>query len=218
MLTVISIGMLVSKELETFIHEIEPHHHFILFYDTQVGKRNILFRFVADGLKNGKGVVYICSDEGPEILRKNMESFGIDVEAKAEAGKLLIRNFDEWYIEKGRVEPIRIITKWNKTFDQFSERGLGMRVTGESSFFFRQGLVRELLRYEYALHKVLTIPMEAICAYNLKTIVETGHTDLIMPLIRAHGKAIFTTEGGSMIIEPENIEDTDVEKLLDIEI
>lgn len=210
--------MLISKELETFIQEIKPCNHFILFYDTLESKRNILFRFIADGLKNGKGAVYICSDEGPEIVLKNMEFFGIDVESKAEAGMLLIRNFDEWYIEKGRVEPIRIISRWNNVFDQFSGRGWGMRAAGETSCFFRQGLVRELLRYEYALHKILTIPMEAICAYNLKTIVDTGHTDMIMPLIRAHGKAIFTTEGGSMIIEPENIEDTEVEKLLEIEI
>ena len=84
-----------------------------------------------------------------------------------------------------------------------------------------KAIVSELFARAYvtrALHRVLTIPMEAICAYNLKTIVDTGYTDVIMPLIRAHGKAIFTTEGGSMIFEPENIEDTDVEKLLDIEI
>jgi len=48
--------------------------------------------------------------------------------------------------------------------------------------------------------------------------VETGYTDMIMPLIRAHGKAIFTAEGGIMILEPENIEASDVERLLEIEI
>lgn len=210
--------MLISKELESFIHKFEPHNHLILFYDTLKNKYGILNLFVANGLKNGKGIVYICSDEGPEEVHRDLNSFGFDVETRVKEGTLLIRSFDEWYIERGRVEPIKIITRWNKAFDQFNGRGLGMRVIGETSCFFRQGLVRELMRYEYALHRVLTIPMEAICAYNLKTIVDTGYTDVIMPLIRAHGKAIFTTEGGSMIFEPENIEDTDVEKLLDIEI
>ncbi len=210
--------MLISKELESFIHKFEPHNHLILFYDTLKNKYGILNLFVANGLKNGKGIVYICSDEGPEEVHRDLNSFGFDVETRVKEGILLIRSFDEWYIERGRVEPIKIITRWNKAFDQFNGRGLGMRVIGETSCFFRQGLVRELMRYEYALHRVLTIPMEAICAYNLKTIVDTGYTDVIMPLIRAHGKAIFTTEGGSMIFEPENIEDTDVEKLLDIEI
>ena len=204
--------------MESFIHEFKPHNHLILFYDTLKNKYEILYHFIANGLQHGKGTVYICSDEGPEEVSREMGSFGINVETKVKEGMLLIRNFNEWYIERGRVEPIKIITRWNKAFDQFSGRGLGMRVIGETSCFFRQGLVRELMRYEYALHKVLTIPMEAICAYNLKTIVDTGYTDVIMPLIRAHGKAIFTTEGGSMIFEPEKIEDTDVEKLLDIEI
>ena len=204
--------------MESFIHEFKPHNHLILFYDTLKNKYEILYHFIANGLQHGKGTVYICSDEGPEEVSREMGSFGINVETKVKEGMLLIRNFNEWYIERGRVEPIKIITRWNKAFDQFSGRGLGMRVIGETSCFFRQGLVRELMRYEYALHKVLTIPMEAICAYNLKTIVDTGYTDVIMPLIRAHGKAIFTTEGGSMIFEPEKIEDTDIEKLLDIEI
>jgi hypothetical protein len=79
-------------------------------------------------------------------------------------------------------------------------------------------MVRELLRYEYALHKVLAIPMEAVCAYNLKIIIDTGYTDIIMPIIRAHGKAIFATDDGFVILEPRDIEDTDVEKLLNIEI
>ena len=86
------------------------------------------------------------------------------------------------------------------------------------SCFFREGKVRELLRYEYALHKVLFMPIDAICAYNLKTIVETGYTDVIMPLVRAHGKAVFTAEGGIMVLEPENLEDTDIERLLEIKI
>ena len=52
----------------------------------------------------------------------------------------------------------------------------------------------------------------------MKTIVETGYTEVIMPLIRAHGKAVFTAEGGTMILEPENVEDTDIERLLEIKI
>lgn len=60
--------------------------------------------------------------------------------------------------------------------------------------------------------------MDAICAYNLNTIVETGYTDVIMPLVRAHGKAVFTAEGGTMILEPQSVEDTGIERLLDIRI
>ncbi len=52
---------------------------------------------------------------------------------------------------------------------------------------FRHGKVRELMRYEYALHRVLPIQMEAVCVYSVPTIVQTGYADMIMPLTRAHG-------------------------------
>lgn len=212
------VKMLLAKEIQSYIYGLEPRDHVILFYDTLEGKRNILYGFLADGLGKKKGLVYICSDESPDQVRSGLESYGVDVGANEEAGRLLIRNYDEWYIERGRAEALKIITYWNEAYDQFSGKGLGMRVTGETSCFFRNNMVRELLRYEYALHKILTIPMEAICAYDLQTIVDTGYTDMIMPLVRAHGKAIFATQVGSMILEPENVEDTDIEKLLDIKI
>ncbi|MBW1669414.1 MAG: hypothetical protein JRJ66_15495 [Deltaproteobacteria bacterium] len=78
--------------------------------------------------------------------------------------------------------------------------------------------MRGFLQYEYSLQRVLSLPMDAICAYSLKTMVETGYTDVIMPLVRAHGRAIFTAEGGTVVIEPENVEDKDVERLLDINV
>lgn len=93
----------------------------------------------------------------------------------------------------GQAESIKIITHWNEAYNRFSGRGLGIWVTGETSCFFRKNMVRELLRYEYALHKILAILMEAICAYDLMTIVDTGYKDMIMPLVRAHGKAIFAS-------------------------
>ena len=210
--------MLLTEEVRRFIEKIEPTNHIVLFYDTPEAKNNILFNYVSDGLKKKKGVLCICSDEGPEQVRRGMMSFGIDVEGEEEKGSLLICSYDGWYIENGRAEALRTLSRWNKAYEQFKMKGLGMRVTGETSCFFEHGLVRELMRYEYALHRIFTFPMDAICMYNLRTIVNTGYTDVIMPILRAHGKAIFATRGGSIVIEPENVEDTDVEKLLEIKI
>ncbi len=209
---------MLTEEVHRFIENIEPTNHVVLFYDTPEAKNNIMFNFVSDGLQKKKGVLCICSDEKPEQVRRGMMSFGIDVERAEKRGSLTIRSYDGWYIENGRAEALRILSRWNKTHEQFKMKGLGMRATGETSCFFEHGLVRELMRYEYAMHRILTTPMDAICMYNLQTIVNTGYTDVIMPILRAHGKAIFATRDGSMVIEPENVEDTDVEKLLEITI
>lgn len=210
--------MLLSEEVSSFIRNMKPTNHIILFYDTPESKRKILSTYIADGLENEKGILYICSEESPDQIRFGLEAAGIDVGENESSGRLLIKNYDPFYIENGTVDPLKIINRWHETFSEMKSRGLGLRGTGETSCFFDGGKVRELLQYEYALHRVLSIPMEAICAYSIPAIVNTGYTDMIMPLIRAHGGAIFTAGGGSMIVEPEEVEKTDVEELLNIEI
>jgi hypothetical protein len=206
-----------TENLTSFIKQIQPTNHIILFYDSLETKRRILYDYISDGLAKGKGIIYVCSDESPDEVRDGLISYGIDVEPNERSENLLIKNF-EWYIEKGKADALKIINRMNEAHRKFSEKGLGMRIMGETSCFFKQNKVRELLRYEYALHKVFTIPIDAICAYNLQSIVDAGYTDVIMPLVRAHGKAIFTAQGGSIIVEPNDVEDTDLERLLEIEI
>ncbi|MCW4051427.1 MAG: MEDS domain-containing protein [Candidatus Bathyarchaeota archaeon] len=203
-------------ELDSFIREIGVNNHIILFYDSQESKRKVLYSYLADGLKKGMGIVYIRSEETEDQIRRGLVSQGIDFEPNLSTGNIVIRNYDEWYIENDHVEPMRIIDHWHKVKDQFTAKGLGVRATGELSCFFEHDKVRELLKYEYALHKVLNIPMDVICAYNLKTIVDKGYTEMIMPLVRAHGKALFTAEGGTMMLEPQGIEGSDLEKLMEI--
>ena len=210
--------MSVDQEIINFVSNLKISDHIILFYDTLERKRNILFTFLSSGLANRKGAFYICSEEGPDQIRRNMKSFGIDVNENEAEGRLVIRNYDELYIQDGEVEYVKILASWKETFEEFRSKDLGLRVTGEMACFFKHNKVRELLRYEYALHRILDIPMEAVCAYNINTIVDSGHTEVIMPLVRAHGWAVFTGPGGNMIYEPENVEDYDIERLLRIRI
>lgn len=208
---------MTKSEPITIINNMKIYDHYVLFYDTSENKRSFVYPYLADGLLKNRAVAYICYEESPESLREGLESY-TESDKDELNDLLLIRRYDEWYIEKGRAEPIRIISKWNEAYKHFKEKGLGLRASGELACFIKMNMVRELLRYEYALHRILTIPMEALCVYNLHTIVNTGYTDIIMPIIRAHGKAIFTTDDGCIILEPSDVEDTDVEKLLNIEI
>jgi len=203
-------------QVHEFLDGIETTDHVLLFYDTQESKRRILYTYLAEGLRQGKGIVYVHTEETPEDIFTGLAQQGIDVEPNLSSGNILTPRYDDFYIVDGEAEALRMLNRWHGLSMRFQSKGLGLRVAGETSCFFREGKVRELLRYEYALKRVLTVPMDAICAYNLKAIVETGYTDMIMPLVRAHGKAVFTAEGGTMILEPENVEDTDIERLLNI--
>ena len=113
---------------------------------------------------------------------------------------------------------MRIMSRWIHYKDDLTSRGYGMRATGETDCFFKEDKVRDLMKYEYTIRKVPTFPVDVLCLYNLKTIVETGYTDFIMPLVRAHGKAIFASKTGTVVMEPERTEAADLEKLLQIDL
>jgi hypothetical protein len=206
------------EDISSYLTSLKDHSHDILFYDSYDTKKRIVYSYLADGLRQGEGVVYVYSEEKPSQIEEGMKSHGIDVETNIRAGNITIRACEEWYLVNGTVEPYHIINNWNEAVARLQARGLGLRAVGDTACFFIHDKVRELLNYEYELHKVLTLPMKVICAYNLKTIVDKGYADMIMPLVRAHGKAIFTAEGGSILLEPQDIEASDLEKLLDLEI
>jgi hypothetical protein len=189
-----------------------------MFYDNQESKREIVYEYLSKGFFQGKGLLYVFTEEKPEQISSWLIKKGIDFDLNLKSGNILIPRYDEWYFEGGYPETIRALRKIRETNSYFKEKGLGMRAVGELSCFFREGEVKELLRYEYALHKVLDIEIEAFCVFDIKTIVETGYTEIIMPLVRAHGKAIFASQNGTIVMEPEKVEDKDVEKLLEIKI
>jgi len=207
---------ILSNEVVKFIGQTKPGDHNIFFYDTPESKHILLSKYLNNSLENNNAAIYICSAETPNQIRDALK-YWISIDELEKEGRLQIRNYDEWYIEDGRADEIRIIGKWKRAYEDYQLRGMGLRVSGDTSCFFVNDMVKELLRYEYALHRFLDFPFEALCAYNIKTIVETGYTEVIMPLVRAHGKALFLAQGGSVILEPENTEDTDIEKLLNIQ-
>jgi hypothetical protein len=205
-------------EPDSFIQQVEQKNHMIMFYDSPESRDKIMYSYLADGIKKGNGVVYIRSPESEEDLWKGFSGEGIYYAPNISNGNIITKKWDEWYIEDGKVEPLKIIDHWYEALAHFQSKGLGMRATGNVDCFFKHDKVRELLKYEYALHKTLTIPMDVICLYDLRTIVDMGYTDMIMPLVRAHGKALFTAEGGTMMLEPQGIEESDLETLMKITI
>ena len=208
-----------TREVIRFVKDMKPNDHAILFYDTLESKHTILFNFLSAGLDEEKGAFYVCSEEKPEQIRREMEAFGLDVKKFEKENALKIYNYDEWYIEDGKAESVRILAHATQAYEKFQQIGLkGMHGAGEMGCFFEYNQVKELLRYEYALHRVLKIPAEIICAYNIQDIVVAGYMEVIMPLTRAHSWSIFTGPYGFVVHNPENVEDSDIEKLLQIKI
>jgi hypothetical protein len=92
---------------------------------------------------------------------------------------------EDWYFIGGRFTISKTMELWKKLYDESIAKGFkGLRATAEMDPFLRKGRRRQLLEYERSLHRVLELPISAICAYS-----ENG--GLSKELIEAHGHAII---------------------------
>ncbi len=138
--------------------------------------------------------MYVASDENPSQIREAMKRFGIRVGEHEETGALHIFGYEEVYILDGKFSTSMTINLWNKLYKEALKNGFkGLRITGEMACFFKHNLIQELIEYEKALHRVLDIPIIAICAYNANMLNKTDDPiNLYTELARKHATVLFT--------------------------
>ena len=198
--------------------DFRSHAHLVLFYYAPETKHEILFTHIKFGEKN-QGLAYVCSEENPQQVREEMKRFGIDADGLRTSGRLAISNYNDIYIINGDANTARIMTAFSEMTEKYKLMGLeGMRAAAEMSCFFREDKVKELMMYEYALHKRLRFSAEGICAYNIREMQSAGHLETIMPIIRAHDTVILAGPNESLLLDPVKVEDNDVENAMQIEI
>jgi len=184
----------VPEKVIGFMEQLRPTNHAIFVYDNPEAKHNVLFNYLKVGLDNGEAGLYVASDEKPSQIREAMRQFGINVEKYEKTGALRILGYEDIYIIDGKFSLTTTIGLWNKFYNEALKNGFkGLRVTGETACFFEHNLIKELLEYEKALHKVMDIPMIAICAYNARLLNRTADPiNIYSEFTRAHGTVLFT--------------------------
>ncbi|MDH5690968.1 MAG: MEDS domain-containing protein [Candidatus Bathyarchaeota archaeon] len=183
----------IPNKVTDFVGTLKPTDHIIFLYQSEEAKHNVLFNYIKVGLENGDAGAYVASEESPSEIRDAMRQFGISVEKYEKTGALSILSYDDVYIIDGKFDIPTTIGLWSKLYDKAMAKGFkGLRVTGEMACFFEQNLLQELIDYERALHKVLDLPMIAICAYNSEDLSKTFNPiNLYNELVKAHGTVLF---------------------------
>jgi hypothetical protein len=203
---------MLRPEVSSFLSSFQATNHVILFYDTQVAKREVLFNHLKFGEEH-QGLAYVCSEESPEQIRQEMIDFGLKAKSSVLANqKLTIANYDQVYIVDGEVNIPKIMNKFSTMVESCKALGMfGLRAGAEMSCFLRQGKIDDLIEYENALHRKLAFDAEGICAYNVSEMSALGFLNIIMPLVRAHDPVIFSSPKGFFIMKPEKVEKRHIE-------
>jgi len=175
------------------VRELKPRDHVILFYEYVQDKYRVVFDFLRAGLDAQEAVAYVAGvDETPSQVRTLLEKRGVDANACEKRGMLQVMSYRDWYLIEGEFDIKRTITLWAKLLsDALAEGFKGLRVAGDATWFFKCDMKRELLEYENSLHRVLDMPLIAICAYSLPVLMEQNEVQLVVDLIKAHNNVIF---------------------------
>ena len=208
---------MLKPEISEFLSDFKPKTHAIVFYDNQDNKHDLLFNHLKFGAENNQGLAYVCSEQRPLEIQKEMKEFGLDVDTLRARNRLLINNYDRIYIVNQEVNIPTIMGAFSDLSKKYVSMGLdGMRAAAEMSCFFKEKKVKELIDYENALHRKLAFPAEGLCAYNIFDLVRSGKLGMIMSLVRAHDPVILAGPTGGLILEPDRVEPGEIEAAMQI--
>jgi len=182
-----------KEAVVSLVGQLKPTDHAIMFYEYVEDKYRVVFEYLKSGLDSKEAVAYVAGvDETPRQVRSLLEKQGIDVDACEKQGMLQILSYKDWYLAGGEFNVQRTIALWAKLLsDALAEGFKGLRVAGDATWFFKRGMKKELLEYENSLHRVLDMPLIAICAYSLPVLMEQNEVQLVVDLIKAHNNVIF---------------------------
>lgn len=175
------------------VGQLKPRDHAIMFYEYVEDKYRVLFDYLKAGLDSEEAVTYVAGfDETPSHVRSLLQKRGIDVDACESKGMLQIMSYRDWYLVDGEFNVQRTIARWAKLLsDALAEGFKGLRVAGDATWFLKCDMKDELLEYENSLHRVLDMPLIAICAYSLPVLMQRNQVQLVVDLIKAHNNVIF---------------------------
>ena len=189
-----------NQEIVNFVKELKATDHVIMFYSKPEDKREVLFTYLKAGLDQGEAAAYVATQESPDEIMDSMRSFGVDVDRFQKSGALRVLSYKDFYFKGDKFTIPGTMNLWKTLLDEVTAKGFkGFRVTGEMACFFEKKMVKELLEYENALHRVLELPLTAICAYDAEAVAKEGRGGLYLDLIKAHRSVIIKGPAGGVV-------------------
>jgi hypothetical protein len=189
-----------GNKLRVHLHDLLPTEHLALIYKTVESKYDVLSNYLKLGLENGEAGICIIPNEEQQQVRDVLNRIGVDVKKNEKAGALKIIPVNEFYIIDGEFNISTTLDLVKKLYDDVIELGFkGCRIFGDSSCFFQNNLIEELIEFENTLGRVLAMPIIGMCSYNSETLYKCDSPEeKIKELLQTHGKVLFIGKDGKL--------------------
>lgn len=165
--------------------------HWVQFYDQSKFLAESITRYLWSGLGNGEAAIVVATPAHWELIRKNFEIRGLNLEAVQKQGQL--RYFDaeatlESLLVGGVPDEQRFETVIVRQISETAERFHRVRAYGEMVDLLRQrGAFGPMLALEELWNQAgQRLPLQLLCGYEMKGLANAAHTGVFAQICDSH--------------------------------
>ena len=144
--------------------------HLAAFYRSPETQLAVAATYASHGLETGHRCLYLADDNSPERVKRALGRAGVDVDARTEAGDLLVHDAEDVYLDAG-FDPERMSETLEEAVEESREDGYeGLWVAGENTWSFHTDVpFGHVLEFEADFDAACPgMPVTALCQYDLE--------------------------------------------------
>jgi signal transduction histidine kinase len=179
-----------SSELLDVLHEIGPHAHLALIYESKEEQFAAAIPAIRIGIARRERCVYVADDNSTRDVIDALREGGIDVDAALESGSLTVATRQDTTLEGGSFVPERLLRFWTDAAEAATAAGFtGLRIVAEMTWALHGDPGAErLIEFEAKVNDLVrSHPIVGICQYNRRRFTP----EAILNVIRVHPLVFF---------------------------
>ncbi|MBD3229137.1 MAG: hypothetical protein GF329_13195 [Candidatus Lokiarchaeota archaeon] len=175
------------------LREFKPGAHICCLYKNKNEHKEILTRYIVNGIKRNHKILYIVDNHTAADIRKYLEEVDLDPDEYISGGQLEFLSSRDAYLKNGIFDPDKMIDLLEKETNKALDNGfIALRLTGEMSWALK-GLPGSgrLIEYEAKLNYFIpNHSCQAICQYNINEF----KPDILIDVINTHPFIVLGTK------------------------
>lgn len=182
-------------EAHTAIRKVEPGWHFCRFYRDHMQLLELIAPYIADGLKNGEGCLWVLPEAvSSSAACKALSAFVEDIDTHLASGQLEILSHLNWYLDSsGMLKSFEEIAgALLAKQDLALSRGFKfLRAAGDAGWVSGTQQSKEFIDYELKVNAALkATKVAAVCTYHAD-----ATADELIAIVTAHQDAFYPNPG-----------------------
>ncbi|MFC1500991.1 PAS domain S-box protein [Elusimicrobiota bacterium] len=171
----------------------EGMEHSAIIYETEAEHKAVVSKWIVDGLKQKKKVLYILDNHSRETITGYLKESGLDLKQYLDSGQLQIIPQSELYVIDGNFDPDRIVSFYKSEIKKAKDSHFsGVNISVEMSWMksFKPGDER-LLSYRMKMSDLIQeSKISLLCQFNKNTF----SAEMLLAVIRNHSTLFIGSE------------------------